>query len=236
MAGGAADRSRGGNSHQRNVQQTKRQKEAEQLAQMVVERLPAPAVPPRPESRTGWQKVLDVVEQPFVLTAIAVLAALVDLISHAPVLLLCGVLVLLGFHRSKVLAGKTWRVQVPSYVALFLCVSTILYGVHMLLKRTTSEFFDDIVAKVVKALPPNATPLPQNANKRKYPAFREKTGDEFKVMLGGNTLFYSRQELSRAKVQLREFQLGAMVMPVYVYLKDDIFFADAPIYAGIPAL
>ncbi len=90
--------------------------------------------------RGPWGHVVDVVEQPLVITALAILAALVDIISHVPTLLFVGFLVLLGFHRSRKLAGKDiWRIQVPSYIGLLVLVSVILFGVHGFLKAIIPE-------------------------------------------------------------------------------------------------
>jgi len=114
--------------------------------------------------------VVDVVEQPLVLTALAILAALVDIVSHSPTLLIVGLLVLLGFHRSRKLAGRDlWRIQVPSYVVLFVLVSAILFGVHVLLKRSTSQFLDEIVAKV-RAVMPERKPEPVTGAGSQQPA------------------------------------------------------------------
>lgn len=77
--------------------------------------LPLPSDHSRPETTGVLGHFVDLVEQPLVLTGLAVLAALVDLISHVPTLLFVGILVLLGFHRSRKVAGKPIWVQFLLY-------------------------------------------------------------------------------------------------------------------------
>lgn len=113
--------------------------------------LPLPFDSQDPKGLMGH--ILDVVEQPLVLAALAILAALVDIISHVPTLLIVGVLSLLGVHRSGKLKGKPiWRVQVPSYFVLLICMSASLFGFHILVKKSTATVVVDFVRKIKDAV------------------------------------------------------------------------------------
>jgi len=85
---------------------------------------------------------------------LAILAALVDLISHVPTLLFIGFLVLLGFHRSRKVAGKKWWIQLSSYIGLLVVMSVILFGVHVFIKQRSAQFVDEFAAKIAKAVTP----------------------------------------------------------------------------------
>jgi len=150
--------------------------------------LPLPSNPMAEESQEAikgpWGHIVDVVEQPLVLTALAILAALVDIISHVPTLLFVGFLVLLGFHRSRKVAGKDiWRTQIPSYIGLLVLVSVILFGVHVLLKRSTSQFVDEIIAKIKAAIPEHkpepaiVTSVPSKESKEKSISAHKRIGE-----------------------------------------------------------
>lgn len=99
--------------------------------------------------------ILDFVEQPLTLTALAILAALVDLISHTPVLLFVGLLMLAGLHRTKKLEGRpVWRVQVPIYLLALVVTTITLYGIRIGLKKTSQEFVDKVVAEIAEKIKP----------------------------------------------------------------------------------
>jgi hypothetical protein len=133
----------GGNSHQRAMRRARTGHPA-----------PASAIPEVvPAKSSGWLRLLAFIEHPLVITGIAILAGVVDIISHVPVLTLCGVFFVLGLHRAGTLAGRPiWKIQVPAYVAVFLVVSSGLYGVHVLLDRSTSQFTDQLVTRIVSGI------------------------------------------------------------------------------------
>lgn len=106
-----------------------------------------PALDGKPKG--WWVIALDIVEQPLVLTAIAIVVALVDIISHVPVLLLVPILVLGGIHRSKTFESKSlWRVRIPVYAIILILVSGLCFWLHVLLVRNTSAFVDEVVGKI----------------------------------------------------------------------------------------
>jgi|HubBroStandDraft_6_1064221.scaffolds.fasta_scaffold00200_8 hypothetical protein len=135
-------KSGGGNSHQRAIERAR-----------IGHPVSASAIPKVvPAKSSGWLRLLAFIEQPFVITGIAILAGVVDIISHVPVLTLCGVLFVLGLHRAGTVAGKPRKIQIPAYVGVFVVVSSGLYGVHVLLDKSTSQFTDQLIARIVSGI------------------------------------------------------------------------------------
>ena len=62
------------------------------------------------------------------------------IVLYAPVLVVCGVCVILAFHRAGVVRGEAlWRVQLPSYVLLSGLVVSVLFGLHVMLDRKFAQ-------------------------------------------------------------------------------------------------
>ena len=91
-------------------------------------------VPQESQPKSRWLLLLDFIEHPLLLWAAGVLAALVAYFIY-PVLAVCGVCVMLAFHRAKVVEGLRLRWQIISYSVLFVVTTTGLLGVSILIKR-----------------------------------------------------------------------------------------------------
>jgi hypothetical protein len=83
------------------------------------------------ESTDSDQKVvgrsptlLDVIEQPLILTGFFTIGGIVGALLFTPAFILCAVCILLGIHRSKICANQKWRVQILAY-----CLSALLLAV-----------------------------------------------------------------------------------------------------------
>src|SRR5271165_6063802 len=85
-------------------------------------------------------RLLNFIEQPLVTSAFGILGGLVGLLFYTPVLIVCGLCVALGFHRAKVVAGKSlWRVQIPAYAVLVVLTIGCGYGLHSLIQSKLVE-------------------------------------------------------------------------------------------------
>ncbi len=73
---------------------------------------------------------------------------------YAPVLTVCGVCIVLGFHRAKVVSGKSvFGVQVPVYILLTVLIGAGLYDLRVMLQSKLREanvsIADMILAKIM---------------------------------------------------------------------------------------
>ena len=58
--------------------------------------------------------LLEFIEQPLFTLAVGIVGGIVGLLIYSPVLAVCGLCVILAFHRAKVVTGHSlWRVRVP---------------------------------------------------------------------------------------------------------------------------
>jgi len=68
------------------------------------------------EERNIQQRLLDFIEQPLFILAAGVVLGLVALTVYRPVLVVCGVLLILAFYRAKVVDGRSVWVQMAVYL------------------------------------------------------------------------------------------------------------------------
>jgi hypothetical protein len=129
-----------------------------------------PSIPPTDkgarECKSFWLKLLDFLEHPLLLWAAGILAGIVAYFIY-PVLAICGICVMLAFHRAKVVEGWPLRRQIASYAILFALTTASLLGIGILIKRripqlaTVSDIREllrptkaDIAAEIQKNKPP----------------------------------------------------------------------------------
>lgn len=141
-----------GDSHQRAMDRARNKKIAEQVADTVLERLGG-ADPRQKQPKSISKKWLDFIEHPAVLGALFALGGLVGTLLYTPFFMLCAVCILLGFHRSGLIEGKTRQSQVAAYfgLALFLGISGyLLYGqLDKALNKLQARFAEKVVARIV---------------------------------------------------------------------------------------
>lgn len=130
----------GGNSHQRAKRQAKVQKKAQELAPVEVEKTSSLNVPHHEVSRPSppvnlLQRLLNFLEQPLVTLALGIIGGMVGIFVYAPVLILCGLSILLGFHRARVVSGYSRRWKVIAYLLLTSVISVGLYGLQIVIQR-----------------------------------------------------------------------------------------------------
>ena len=117
-------------------------------------------------------RILDFFEQPLFTLSIGIAAGTMGVLLFAPILVVCGVCILLAVHRAKLISGKPiLRVQIPAYAVLSIVTALPLYGTHIFVQRKLSEaniaLSDLIVSKIAGILPQpqtvQPTPLPETA-------------------------------------------------------------------------
>jgi len=99
------------------------------------------------EIQETWQekprlrdRLLAFIEQPLFTLPIGILGGLVGLFLYSPVLTVCGVCVILAFHRAGVVSGLPfWKVQLLSYVVLTGITVGVLFWVHVLLQKELAK-------------------------------------------------------------------------------------------------
>jgi len=116
---------------------------------------------PLPEGKTPWPKLLEFLEHGWVISAVGTVGTLVGFF-YTPILAICGVAILLAFHRVGVVRGQKMRAQIAAYAALFLITTFGLYGADVAIKKnlphipTVSEMATAIVSRLPQA-PPSQT-------------------------------------------------------------------------------
>src|SRR5712692_1044585 len=122
----------GRNSHQRAVERAVNARMAERVAETVLQRIGAGPVPP--EAKTTGQKLLDFFEHGWVIAVVGTVGTLVQFF-YTPVLVVCGFVILIAFHRVGVVRGKKAWVQTPAYLIVFMITTLALYGVDRAVKN-----------------------------------------------------------------------------------------------------
>ena len=98
--------------------------------------LEARAVPRKPFGH----RLLEFVEHPLFTLPVGIVGGIVGLLFYTPMLALCGLCVLLAFHRAKVVSGESvLRIQLPAYIALSVVVMVLLYGLHVVVMHKLAE-------------------------------------------------------------------------------------------------
>jgi hypothetical protein len=80
--------------------------------------------------KTLPQRLLDFIEHPAVLGAVFVLGGIVGALIFTPAFVLCALSIVGGFHRTKVVSGKSPIVQFGSYGLLIVLLSVIGYFLY----------------------------------------------------------------------------------------------------------
>jgi hypothetical protein len=119
-----------------------------------------PANVPLLAGKTTWERLLEFSEHGWVMWAVGTVGTLLGFF-YTPVLAVCGVAIVLAFHRVGVVRGQRKRIQIPAYAALFLITTLALYEADVAIKKnlphvpTVSE-----IAKAIVSLLPQAPPSP----------------------------------------------------------------------------
>jgi hypothetical protein len=126
---------------------------AKEVAAEVQKLAPPPSPPPNqaPERNVG-QKLLGFVERPMFTLPVGILGGIVALLFW-PLWIVCGICVILAFHKEGVVKGKRRLVQILSYVLLVAIISGAILGLKKitdnsnLAKQIATLVADDIKPK-----------------------------------------------------------------------------------------
>jgi len=142
------------------------------------------------------QRLLAFVEQPLFTLSVGIIGGIVGLFLYSPVLAVCGVCVILAFHRAKVVNGESfWKVQIPSYVVLCSVVIVSLYGLHLVIQKklaeapptqhvpTASEIADELEKRRLQNSPTAASTVLPPA-----PTVSKAVGDPFELEIENSGL------------------------------------------------
>lgn len=151
----------GGNSHQRAVARAAKAHLEKQVTAKVLEKMVRLNMTTQqlaasgPKEKNMANRMLDFIEHPLVLGALFLVGGIVGALIFTPVFVLCGISVLLGFHRSAVVSRKSLKIQVPIYTALSLMIAGCGYFLTQTIQKELAKAqvsFADLVASKVAVL------------------------------------------------------------------------------------
>jgi hypothetical protein len=90
--------------------------------------------------KTSFQKLLRFFEKPLFTLPVGILCGLIGMFYYWPILIICGICILLAFHRAKVVSGKKHAKQFTAYVLLFIITTGFLYGIGRVIDRGAHNF------------------------------------------------------------------------------------------------
>jgi hypothetical protein len=92
----------------------------------------APEAPVPPENVSAG--LIRFIEQPLFLAALSIFGGIVGLI-YMPFLSVVGLCIIGAFHRAAVVKGRSWKIQIPSYLLVFAGSVACVYSVNNLIKK-----------------------------------------------------------------------------------------------------
>jgi hypothetical protein len=81
-------------------------------------------------------KLLLFFEHPWVMGPISIIGGIVGVLFYTPVLIFCGIGIMLAFHRVEVVKKRKWPIQVAAYVGLFVITFLVLYGAGSVIRKS----------------------------------------------------------------------------------------------------
>jgi hypothetical protein len=171
-------------------------------------------------ARSAYQRLADLLEHPLFTLPVGTLSGLIGMFYFWPVLVVCGVCILLALHRSKALAGVSPRKQVAAYIFLFVVTTAGLYGAGKLIERGTRQSASDVANAVIAKLKPVSAPIPAVSE----PTFTVSS-KSFGVEVARN-LFTIDPRLPRTGL----VRIGDVEV-LQAYIEGDKLFVDATVYS-----
>ena len=135
----------GGNSHQRSMARARLRPTGKYADFYKPEH-------PVLQNTSTTRKLLEFFEHGWTLAVVGLVAALLGVFVFTPVLVICGVVVLLTFRRVGVVSGKRWPVQLMAYACVTILSGAALYGANVLIVRQARAAFDKMVSSIVTAV------------------------------------------------------------------------------------
>lgn len=108
--------------------------------------------PDSTDKRSMMHRLLDFIEHPLSLCSVGTVTALVGFFVYRPVLFICGGLILLAFHRARVVSGKSWKIQLISFIFLAAITFAGIYEIEITIDKHLPDLPKEVADRVIKAL------------------------------------------------------------------------------------
>lgn len=175
----------------------------------MLEDLPLPSDPVDVPTST-WQRILEWLESSWFMLGAGTILSILGGIFYAPVFVLCGIFIVLGFHKVGVISGRpVWKAQVPVYFAL--CTATFLglYWLHTKvqqgLKADMASLAKMIVSQLAEKPQPQAPAMGQPNNLHQSSNSNEST----KLLINKNKT--TKYEAIALSDEMRKWELDERV-------------------------
>ena len=109
-----------------------------------------------------WAKLLDIIEQPLLLTALFTLGGLVGALLFTPAFILCAICILLGIHRSKIFENQHWKIQLLIYSGVAVILGVGGYFLNRALDAKLDEIQTAFASKVASLVNKKPAAPPSN--------------------------------------------------------------------------
>lgn len=149
---------------------------------------PTPTMPIKSEKAIG-ENLRDFLEHGWVIAALSTVGTLVGFL-YTPVLILCGIAILLAFHRVGVVRGKSWVIQTVAYGVLFAATTSLLYGASAAIKSnlphvpTASEIADAVMSAFARQGPKHVYDLIGDRRTKFEESLKKQTEPKAPVRVG----------------------------------------------------
>jgi hypothetical protein len=111
-------------------------------------------------------RMLEFIEHPLFILPAGTLSGLVGMFFYTPVLFVCGVCILLAFHRAGVVKDESPRKKILSYAVMLVVVTLALYGLQRLIGVGLHEYVQEMAGAVfdkIKSHYPSSLNQPPSA-------------------------------------------------------------------------
>jgi hypothetical protein len=162
----------GGNSRQRRrFERALKRESAKVLGTSAATEMP---LNPVSSAKPLREALLDFIEHPLFLFALGILGGVVGFL-YTPVLMVCGLCIVLAFHRAKVVSGRPLvKVQLPAYALVFGLTFAGLYLVRITIPRKlrddirglAAQTASDVLSGLSNNSPKQAPPQQENRQVR----------------------------------------------------------------------
>jgi hypothetical protein len=123
-----------------------------------------PPVMPQALPKSLGKQIIGWIEQPLFLLGVGLMAGFVGL-YYPPILTVCGLCIVLAFHRQGVVSGQKWHIQLTAYSVVSALALGMVYGTKHIIIANSPHLptIEEIIAGVQRAVgkqPNNVFPPP----------------------------------------------------------------------------
>jgi hypothetical protein len=177
----------GGNSHQRAVQKA---------SEPPVVPPALPIVPPEggtPPEKSRGLRLIEFLEHQWFLWPLGVVAAAVGLLYYTPAFVVLMACFSGAFHRTRVVSGLSWKIQIPSYLGI-VAASVLIAWLAITVARTAAkDLVREIVAGLAKATGKETTPVSPDLPTIGFQDDSDMVEASFGTLTGGNHIAMLKQ-------------------------------------------